>query len=209
VKLVGLSHRVDFIESYGERRDSIDQQWYKFVSNLGALPISLPNLSKEDITPLLNKLELDAIILTGGNSLSTLEPLANDAAPERDEFEIKLIKHALEKKIPLIGVCRGMQIINQYFGGSLAKITGHVAVRHPIISEDSSYKMPKNVNSFHNWSIPHYGLAELLITLAKDEVGNIEAYRSEDHKVLGIMWHPERERPFLENDIQLIKRIIL
>lgn len=102
-----------------------------------------------------------------------------------------------------------MQIINQYFGGTLTKVTGHVAVRHPIISEDSSYMLPKNVNSFHRWTIPSNGLAAQLVTLAKDDSGNIEAYRSKNHKIVGITWHPEREQPFFENDIQLIKRIIL
>lgn len=209
MKLIGLSHRVDFIESYGERRDSIDQSWYKFVTSLGAVPLPLPNLLDESTTFLLNRLKLNAIILTGGNSLSNLDPQARDAAPERDEVEIKLIEYAIENKIPLIGVCRGMQIINQYLGGGLTKINGHVAVRHQIISEDSTYRLPKNVNSFHNWTIPSNGLAQPLIALAKDEVGNIEAYRSKEHKILGITWHPEREQPFLVSDIQLIKSIIL
>lgn len=71
MKLVGLSHRVDFIESYGERRDSIDQNWYKFISNLGMLPLPLPNLLDENTSLLLDRLNLDAVILTGGIVLVT------------------------------------------------------------------------------------------------------------------------------------------
>lgn len=208
MKHIGLSHRVDYIESYGERRDSLDQQWYKLLLAMGYLPVPLPNISKEYVDQVVAKLRLDGVIFTGGNSLTFIDETASDIAPERDEFEAELIGNLFSKGIPIVGVCRGMQVINSYFGGSCNRVSGHVAETHEIKNLSDSIKLPKVVNSFHSWGLTENDLAPNLQPLAKDFDDNIEAFINNNETVLGIMWHPERESIFNQQDINLIKRIL-
>ena len=73
---------------------------------------------------------------------------------------------------------------------------------------NESYQLPKLVNSYHSWGIDANGLAKDLDIIAVDNDGNIEAFEHKKKKLLGIMWHPEREIPFNKLDIQLIKRFL-
>ncbi len=209
MRRVGISHRVDVIPSYGERRDSIDQRWYKLMLSLGWLPVPLANLPARHVDALMESLDLSGVILSGGNSITGFNPDAGDIAPERDQFEHALIQYALKHDLPLIGVCRGMQMINHYFGGEFHQVEGHIATQHELIHLTADYDLPTSVNSFHHWAIPKHGLAHPLRALASDKVGNIEAFTHGTNRVLGIMWHPEREAVFNPQDINLLKRMIL
>ena len=100
-----------------------------------------------------------------------------------------------------------MQLINIKLGGNLSPVKAHVATRHFIVN-NNNIEMPKTVNSYHNWGISSGDLATNLIPLAFDLDGNIEAFESHTHNILGIMWHPEREQPFNSSDIRLIKRYL-
>jgi len=207
---IGITQRVEIVASYGERRDCLDQQWSELVTEMGFIPVPLPNLTKEKVPQLMESLALDAVILSGGNSLSYLSPDARDAAPERDSFELALIEYMLANDKPIIGVCRGMQMLNYFYGGKLVPITGHVAQKHCIVSENPlQYDLPTTVNSYHNYGISAESLAEPLTAIAHDDSGNIEAFIAKGSKVLGIMWHPERETPFIDKDINLIRRFVI
>ena len=208
MKRIGLSHRVDNIESYGERRDSIDQEWYKLLLSMNYLPIPLPNINKEYVELIASELKLDGLILTGGNSLSYLDKSAKDVSTERDEFESAILDFMYSRNIPVIGVCRGMQLINHSLGGVNSKVHSHVAVRHELINLSESLILPKCVNSFHGWGVTENDLAVQLKPIGTDLQGNIEAFVNEEETILGIMWHPERESPFNQLDINLLKRIL-
>jgi putative glutamine amidotransferase len=205
MKRLGITQRVECVESYKERRDCLDQRWALLAIQLGYLPLPLANIQAEMVPAYIDALGLDAVLLSGGNSIASLIHSADDAAPERDAFESALISEALHRDIPTIAVCRGMQMINMYMGGGLSPITGHVAVRHEIMPAEIGLALPKTTNSYHDWSIAAGDLATGLIPLAFDGEGNIEAFRHSEKKVLGIMWHPEREQPFNELDLRLIK----
>jgi N5-(cytidine 5'-diphosphoramidyl)-L-glutamine hydrolase len=207
MKRIGLTQRVDVVHEYNERRDSLDQRWSDLILELGWFPQPLPNFDNAQAKDLILENQLDGIILTGGNTLQVLEPDAPGVAPERDIFESTLISFALEHNIPVLGVCRGMQIINCYFGGSLKKITGHVAVEHTITSGSEMFDFPQIVNSFHEWSIPPNCLAENLEPLATDSDGNIEALRHKNTNIFGVMWHPERALPLTLSDVKFFERI--
>jgi putative glutamine amidotransferase len=86
-------------------------------------------------------------------------------------------------------------------------VSGHAGTRHSLIKEESSIKfqLPSEVNSFHDFVIPRKLLGEGLTPLAYDNEGNIEAFYNQEDKVIGIMWHPEREKNFLKSDCDLIK----
>ena len=208
MKRLGITQRVEVIKKYDERRNCLDQRWSLFANRLGYLPLPLANIQAELVPDYVGALNLDGLLLSGGNSIASLDPSADDAAPERDAFELAIISEAINRNIPIIGVCRGMQILNIFMGGRLSPIEGHVAVRHKLISRSNPHPLPEITNSYHEWSIAPDDLSKDLIPIATDEDGNIEAFQHVDKKLLGIMWHPEREHPFNELDIQLIESFL-
>ena len=134
---------------------------------------------------------------------------ARDVAPERDAFEAALLDWGLTNDTPILGVCRGMQFINQYFGGTNCEVSEHVGRRHRIsFSGDMSDIAPMDVNSFHNWGLRPEGLGKKLAALALAEDGTVEALAHATRKVAGVMWHPEREEPISEFDLSLTRRFL-
>lgn len=205
MKRLGISQRVAVIDSYQERRDCLDQRWYEVAAVLGFIPVPLPNVGAGHIENLLVNTPVDALLLSGGNSVNVSPNDAPDAAPERDLLESHLIDFAMINDIPLLGVCRGMQMINIHLGGGLRPVSGHIACRHALHAEANiSPALPAEVNSFHGWGIAPDDLSDALISLASDVEGHIEAFRHRIKRVAGIMWHPERENPLREADIQLL-----
>lgn len=196
-KIIMISQRVDEVKEYGEIRDSLDEQWHKLFQKMNAVLLPVPNVP-ENQELLLNRVKPDAIVLTGGNT----PVMYGGAAPQRDKTDEALIKLAVERGIPLLGVCRGMQSVALYFGGSLKRVEGHVATRHMIYGEIS-----REVNSYHSYAVGQVG-NELQI-LAKDENGSIEAIKHRRCAIYGIMWHPEREKGFQIEDINMIKELLL
>jgi putative glutamine amidotransferase len=122
MKRIGLTQRVEVVPSYGERRDCLDQNWARFLLEAGLLPVPLSN-AVSDVTAYVDALELDGVVLTGGNDPSSLSG-ARNTAPERDRFESLLVTHCRERKLPLIGVCRGMQVLNLELGGNAISASG-------------------------------------------------------------------------------------
>jgi len=190
-----VSQRVDAIAERAERRDALDQRWTRFLEACGLLPILLPNVT----TRLDDYLAIDGvsgIILTGGNDLAGLG--AEDVT-ERDRLEAALIDTALRRKLPLLGICRGMQAIQRAFGVPLVAVPGHVSAVQQIRFDGRT----ESVNSYHNFgsleSLPP------LRTRAHAADGVVEAIDHEHAPLLGIMWHPERMDPFAGRDLQLFR----
>lgn len=210
MKKIGLTQRVTYLEHYHERRDSLDQRWYPFILELGYMPIPLPNLPTDNTTEYIQTLDLAAIILTGGNSLP---PDMSDAAPERDLFETALLNWAIQVDCPVIGVCRGMQMINHYFGGTLSPVQEHVAVKHTLNFCGRWQQYPsREVNSYHNWGIAPNELGPDLQATAfhTDATGKqtIEALQHLHKNIIGIMWHPERLQPYANADLDLLRSLL-
>ena len=145
---------------------------------------------------MVRQMQPAGIILTGGNSLLKY----GGDAPERDETEKAILDLALERRIPVYGFCRGMQIILDYFGCTLQQVQGHVAVRHGIDGILGALE----VNSFHNQACKEVNPP--LEVLAQTEDGVIEAVCYREKHILGTMWHPEREEPFCKESVFVIKR---
>ena len=208
MKKIGITQRVDEISSYKERRDSLDQNWADLLLGLEMLPLPLANLKPEFVESLLSKLRLDGILFSGGNSLAYLEPDSPNNSPERDRFELALLESGVRNQIPVVGVCRGMQLINHYFDGGFQKVEGHIATEHELLSLNDTFDFPEKVNSYHGWGIPGDKLGDELIPMATDAHGNVEAFRHKKHKVYGIMWHPERDLASDQINTQLLKRFL-
>lgn len=196
MKIVLYTQRVEIVEAYGERRDCADQNIPRFIEACGYLPIPMPNswsVAKE----MLQHISPAGIIFTGGNSLAKY----GGNAEERDSMEKNVLDFALANDISVYGFCRGMQVIADYFGCKLEEVQGHVAVWHKVIGKACT----RNVNSYHNQAC--LSVQPPLEVLAQAEDGVIEAVCYREKRILGTMWHPERENPFDDTDIQQVQRL--
>lgn len=190
------TQRVEIVESYQERRDCADQNISRFLSACGYLPVPVPNVIA-DLELFVKRICPVGIVLTGGNSLVKY----GGTAPERDETDCRLIEIALRKGIPLYGFCRGMQSVLDYFGCELETVRGHVAVRHEVYGTWGSME----VNSFHNQACKE--LKRPLQAMARAEDGVVEAAVYPEKHIMVTMWHPEREHPFPEEDVQRVRNL--
>lgn len=196
MKRVLFTQRVLIKEDYGERWDCADQRIASFICACGFVPIPVPNCA-ESIKDFLAALQPVGIVLTGGNSLVKY----GGDAPERDATDAECIRFAIEQHIPIYGFCRGMQSLLDYFGETLSNVEGHIAVRHGLAGT-----IQREVNSYHGQAC--MGLrTDNFDVLAKVEDGVIEAVRHRKYPMLGIMWHPEREATFREEDIRMVREL--
>jgi len=210
MNFVGITQRVDIVPAYGERRDCLDQRWWQFNEELNITLIPLPNDPTQNIDELAANLKLSGVILSGGNTIADPDATAADAAPERDAFETALITWAISKNIPVLGICRGAQMINHFFNGTTSPVDNHVAKNHDVSFLNDWSQLPiREVNSYHNQAIDDDTLSPALIPLAKSVDGTVEAFRHETHNITGIMWHPERETAICAEDLKIMKDILV
>ena len=152
IKKIGITQRVHTIQEYQEHRDELDQSWSKLLNEMGILQIILPN-NKDIITNgIIDSYDLDGVILTGGEIKNNASNI-NSGQINRDEFENNLISYCIERKIPILGVCRGMQMLNLFFGGELINLKNHSGKYHNIKNLSGNKDIPKRVNSFHDLGI--------------------------------------------------------
>lgn len=198
--LIAMTQRAHPVPARGESWDCLDANWTVFLDACGLDLAPVPNRVR-DCEPFLDRLGVAGIVLSGGGSLSHLEP--DGASAERDALEGRLIEYARRRRLPLLGVCRGMQRLCHHLGGSLVRAEGHVAAEHDLI--DRSPRLGHGrVNSFHEYGVRTEALPPELRPLACSPDGLVEAVASQDGLCLGIMWHPERVSPFDIHDIRLV-----
>ena len=190
MKLVGVSQRINFISNIGETRDEIDHRLIYFLMRCGCIPIQIPNSLDKHIDNWIRETRVQAFLLSGGNNIGQY--------PIRDKTEINIIKFAYNNNLPLLGICRGMQIIGDWFGVKLHLVKNHNKTRHKIYG-----KINKEVNSFHSYSLNE--CPKDFEILSRDKDGVIEAIRHQKLHIEGWMWHPEREKKFCKNDVERIK----
>lgn len=195
---VAVTARVWCDPERGTRNDAVDQRWWAFLSRCGLRPIVLPNRS-EAAGDIVCTLPVVGILLTGGNDLA----MYGGEAEERDATELCLIELAIDRDIPLIGVCRGMQVLQAYFDVPLERVSGHVADRQIIAVEGDQ----RRVNSYHVWGARE--TRRPLLSWAEAADGVVKAIRHESARLLGVMWHPERLVPFADDDVTLFRRHFL
>lgn len=205
-KSILVTVRQDDHQAYKERRDALDVRWYALLKAADLCPILIPN-DLDLCLSLLENCRYDGVLLTGGNSL---RQYGGDAAA-RDEIEKMLINLAIEKSLPVLGVCRGMQLMLDKFNCDLIPVEGHVATRHSIQCQESGLlsdyiREITDVNSYHTFSLKSPGPFK---PIASTTDGLIEAIEHPDHKLFGIMWHPEREYVDLHNHIKMLKKVFV
>lgn len=171
------------------------------VTQCGGIPVAayLPEID----------LSCDGLILCGGGDVHPKyfgEDIdgSKEIDPDRDEAEFALIRTFLEAGKPILGICRGHQLLNIYFGGSLHQDLSCAAAHssgsdydlvHTVTAAEGSllggmYGSRFTVNSYHHQGIKAVGQG-LKVTLTSEE-GVIEGIEHESLPVFGVQWHPER-----------------
>ena len=196
MKKVLLSQRVQVERSRGERRDALDQAWAALLAEVGLLPQPVPN-NPLTAASYFEK-NICAVVLTGGNDLNAY----GGDAPERDATEGVLVERAVALNLPVLGVCRGMQFLMDYHGGTLVEVDDHVATRNEIDFRGER----RSVNSYH--VLGATAAPDCFDVRAKAADGVLEAIEHKSSKIMGIMWHPEREQRFASQDVRLLRTFL-
>jgi len=224
-RIIAVSQRVIEIASYGETRDCLDQQWAVWLDSLDLTCVPVPN-RLSSVPDFLRALRPAGIVLTGGNNLASdvynqlsTNAVIGDAYQHRDETERAMIEYAVSESLPLLGCCRGMQMLHAFFGGRISPLgtarCTHVNQEHPIeIIEDSFRSLSDAesviVNSYHDFGFEQDALPEQLLPFAVSlGDGVVEGVYHSDFPFVGIMWHPERENPAAAFDYAIASKLFL
>ncbi|MFD9984256.1 gamma-glutamyl-gamma-aminobutyrate hydrolase family protein [Streptomyces massasporeus] len=162
---------------------------------------------------------LDGLVIAGGPDVEPVrygaerEPRTGPPAPERDAWELALIEAALAARVPLLGICRGMQLLNVTLGGTLVQhIDGHAEVVgvfgghavKPVPGSLYAGVVPEEtfVPTYHHQAVDRLG--EGLVPSAYAADGTVEAVElpSADW-VLGVQWHPE-----MGEDVRVMRALV-
>lgn len=197
MKKIFITQRSDTFGKFNEKRDNLDVRFSLLFKKLNIIPILIPNNTYLARRIIMN-IKPNGIILSPGG-----DPRIKDS---RKKIEILLIKLALNKNIPLLGICRGAQFINIYFKGQIKKIPNHVKKNH-VLKINFLKKKRILVNSYHNYGIKKNYLGKNLEILATTKDGNIELFKHKTKKIIGMIWHPERSRNFQSFDLKFIKNL--
>ncbi|MCA9394933.1 MAG: gamma-glutamyl-gamma-aminobutyrate hydrolase family protein [Candidatus Omnitrophica bacterium] len=197
---IGITMRVVEAQGYREPRDALAQDWTDFmaVAFPECLWMPVPNVGNR-VVEYVRAWDLDAFIFSGGNDLGS--------SPRRDQTEQALLKYAVENRLPVFGVCRGLQLLHQYYGGALEPCDAgvHVAAQHDVDLNGETYR----VNSYHNFGIRETAVSPALTVIARTGDGWVEGVDLTDAPGRAVMWHPERDRPYRKRDIQLMRECLL
>jgi putative glutamine amidotransferase len=185
---------------------ALGMTYLRTLDAAGAIPVVLPPTGTDHLEHLLDR--LDGICLSGGPDL---DPAAYGAParhvelgptePSLDEFELTLVRAALERGLPILAICRGAQALNVACGGTLHQhVAGHrqsVAATEPthevqIAARSRLHRIAGtrtlHVNSFHHQAVDRVGTGLEVVARAQD--GTVEAIEGQGF-VLGVQWHAE------------------
>jgi putative glutamine amidotransferase len=203
----------DFEPEPAYRFEFIKQQYYESIEQAGGLPLVIP--STENLLMIPRYLELiDGLLLIGGEDIhpslydQRLHPTTRPQAPRRDQLEIEMVRGCRRLDLPVLGICRGLQLINVACGGTLHQELTVVeeagehrqqgeldfSTRHPVLIQPGSRLHDIigagriETNTGHHQAVDRPGRGLSVAAVAED--GVIEALEGEGFLV-GVQWHPE------------------
>ncbi|WP_353893050.1 gamma-glutamyl-gamma-aminobutyrate hydrolase family protein [Proteinivorax hydrogeniformans] len=201
------------------------------ISQCGAVPVLIPSsLPQKQVLALVN--QLDGLLLSGGDDVNPLsfgqEPVENMGLvdPLRDNLELTLTKEFMRTQKPILGICRGLQVINIVLGGTIIqdlsshckKWIGHSqkgtrsyashsveivrdSLLYSIVDKDTIY-----TNSFHHQAVDKLGKDLIVNCRSKD--GLVEGVEHKEKQILGVQWHPENLWKNTEENILLFNWLV-
>ena len=209
--MAGRKPVIGITANFGEYGSQLAEAYYESVRIAGGVPVIVP---ASEVTADLDDvlLRIDALIFSGGGDINPLllgdEPDAGLGGinGKRDLQELVLMRRALDKQMPVLGICRGIQVMTAATGGKLIqdlktqlkhsqKADRHVATHSVELKEGSMLRNifgceRLEVNSFHHQAVAEPGNGMRIAALSPD--GVIEAIESTEYKsVIGVQWHPE------------------
>lgn len=210
--MIAISLAYQDSESPHERKYQVNDNYIEAIKRCGGIPMLIPILNQEDTEEMLAG--CSGLLLTGGGGLlphvqkMKRLPSLYDQNPKRHQHDTMLAKLALQRRMPILGICRGLQVINEIMKGTLQenidevtqeihlqKTEAHMPCHSITISHESllfeCFKQEKiSVNSFHSQAVKQAGAG--LQVIAKSPDGIIEAVQgSDDPFILGLQFHPE------------------
>ena len=193
--------------SYLELVSSISDNWIDFFNLIGFMPVLVHN-NIEDPVNFFKDNDCSGLLLSNGNTpeINVINDIPKGT--KRDIVEYKLLTYCVSKSLPVLGVCRGHQFINLYFGGSIEEVNSHVAVKHNLNILGQKYlqlfnSSVINRNSYHNFAVPISGIAQEMTPWAVIH-GVVEGMSHVIYPILTIQWHPERSTQSSDNDIDIL-----
>lgn len=223
IGLTGRRFRMGLIEGahpgYGQRlTDAFFTDFADRITRAGGVPVMLPY----DAAPADLCTWLSGVVITGGQDVhprywggdesvvTNTDPESDPGVhdPRRDEFESALVRAALDARVPLLGVCRGLQVLNVTLGGTLVPDLPNEPIRHLMSTGPLSDGDPDHVvtfepgslahdvfgprlrtNSWHHQSVDACGRG--LVVTGRTDDGVVESVELPGADVLGVQWHPE------------------
>lgn len=192
--------------------ETLERAYVAAVVEAGGVPFMLPVLDPTDATTVIEP--LDGLLVTGGGDVDPAR-YGNPASAElqgvdirRDAWELTLVRAAWAAGLPVLGICRGAQVINVAMGGTLVQhLPDTTALPHRVKDQPGSLvhlvrvqahsrlsaavaRDVLGVNSLHHQAVAEVGTGLVAVAWADD--GVIEAVEGVGpHRVLGVQWHPE------------------
>ena len=208
--LIGISVNID------AQTSRLHEAYIRSILDAGGIPVLIPAMDDASALQEIVK-SLDGLLLSGGADIDgcyfnepTLEELT-EIDPERDRYDFLLLRIATDYQLPVLGICRGMQVINVAFGGGLwqdipsqypgsplnhSVLTQKEQPVHAVKIEKDSVlfsifgKEEVGVNSRHHQAVKR--IATGFKVSATSEDGVVEAIEAYPHKrIIGVQWHPE------------------
>jgi microsomal dipeptidase-like Zn-dependent dipeptidase/gamma-glutamyl-gamma-aminobutyrate hydrolase PuuD len=200
--------------NYGDKGCELADGYYESVLEAGGVPFVIPPF--EDTEALLSVLEnVDALLLSGGGDINPLFvgeepcPALHSINAKRDKAELLLVRLAADRQIPVLGICRGIQMMAAALEGSVWQDIGttpnlikhsqdlaRTKASHTVTVEAGSLlehifgERVLQVNSFHHQAVKEPG--KHFTVTARSTDGIVEAIESKEYKaMLGVQWHPE------------------
>ena len=226
--IIGITLQIDHEENKYWSRPT----YFNALLTCGAIPMLLPVTSDPEIVDQLTD-TVDGVIFSGGFDVhpnmygEEVQPYCRKISTPRDEFENLLVKSVREKKIPSIGICRGIQVMNVMLGGTLYQDIASQREQYVTHSEGPVFEkmlhrvdiisgtplaeiIPENnipVNSVHHQAIKD--IAPSLEAMAISEDGLIESvYDPSQPFFMGFQWHPEGSFNVDENSRRIFRAFV-
>ena len=205
--LVGVSEQCPTNENW--RNVRVRACFCSALAQAGCVPVVVPrHLTDAEMEALVSR--LDALVLSGGEDVdparygAVAHPKLGTVNRVRDEFEWRLLAAAVRRRLPLLGICRGCQLLNAYFGGTLVQDIAserpssltHRGTPHPLMLDPDS-RLARvlgttnlTINSYHHQAVKDVAPGFSVKGRAPD--GVVEVIESRSYPAVGLQFHPEK-----------------